>query len=91
VKDSLFLKIFAAKAGAAYPDFGCNFETFTNQDMLEVETLGPLRTLAPGESVEHEERWQLFGKTGTPPADDEDALTAWLAPKLAQAGLLRNR
>ena len=25
-----------------YPDFGCSFETFTNNDFLEMETLGPL-------------------------------------------------
>ena len=42
---------------SAYPDFGCTFETFTNADILELETLGPLTTLAPGQSVSHTERW----------------------------------
>jgi hypothetical protein len=36
---------------------GCTFETFTNADFLELETLGPLTTLAPGQSVSHTERW----------------------------------
>jgi hypothetical protein len=42
-----------------YPDMGCSFETFTNADMLELETLGPLRTLQPGESLTHTEHWSL--------------------------------
>jgi hypothetical protein len=54
----LFVKRSEAFAApAAYPDFGCTFEMFTNADFLELETLGPLTTLAPGESVSHTERW----------------------------------
>ena len=40
-----------------YPDCGCSFETFTNADFLELETLGPLTRLHPGETVTHTERW----------------------------------
>jgi hypothetical protein len=43
-----------------YPDMGCSFEMFANADFLELETLGPLATLAPGESVTHVERWSAF-------------------------------
>jgi hypothetical protein len=54
----LFVKRYEALATpATYPDFGCTFETFTNADILELETLGPLTTLAPGQSVSHTERW----------------------------------
>ena len=54
----LFVKRYEAIAApSAYPDFGCTFETFTNADILELETLGPLTTLAPGQSVSHTERW----------------------------------
>jgi len=55
----LFLKRTRAVAGRAYPDFGCSFETFTNDEMLELETLGPLERVAPGGAVEHVERWSL--------------------------------
>jgi hypothetical protein len=47
----------AVAAPSAYPDLGCTFETFTNADFLELETLGPLTTLAPGQSVSHTEHW----------------------------------
>jgi hypothetical protein len=54
----LFVKRYdAVAAPAAYPDFGCTFETFTNQDFLELETLGPMGTLAPGATIQHIERW----------------------------------
>ena len=41
--------------------YGASYETFTNADMLELETLGPLVRLGPGEAVEHVERWELIG------------------------------
>ncbi len=56
----LFVKRYeAAGEPSHYPDMGCSFEMFTSADFLELETLGPLVTLAPGESVTHVERWSL--------------------------------
>ncbi len=57
----LFLKRYdAAGSPSDYPDYGCCYETFTNADILELETLGPLATLPPGESLTHIERWSAF-------------------------------
>jgi hypothetical protein len=56
----LFLKRFPYLPDVIYPDFGVNAEVFTNKRMLEVESLGPLTTLKPGESILHEEDWFLF-------------------------------
>ena len=63
----VFIKRHACATGATHPDMGCNVETFTNQDMLELETLGPLVNLKPGTHIEHSETWGLFnagGRTG---------------------------
>jgi hypothetical protein len=58
LNSELFIKRYEAIAEpAAYPDYGCTFETFTNAEILELETLGPLTTLAPGDWVSHVERW----------------------------------
>ena len=46
-----------------YPDGGCSFETYTNAVMLEFETLGELKTVAPNETSVLEERWSLCKKT----------------------------
>jgi hypothetical protein len=55
----LFIKHTEADPKKTYPDMGASFETFTNAEFLEQETLGPLVRLKPGESVEHIERWTL--------------------------------
>jgi hypothetical protein len=73
----LFLKRFRYVEHAHYPDFGCSVEAFTNADMLELETLGPLVHLHPGAAVEHVERWHLFRDVPTPQNDadvDRDIL-----------------
>ncbi len=58
-KGQLFCKRFDFDGNAEYPDYGCNYETFTDPFIMEIETLGALRTLKAGESSEHEERWSL--------------------------------
>jgi hypothetical protein len=55
----LFLKQTEADPSKTYPDFGCSFETFTNADFLEMETLGPMTKVPPGGDVTHVERWSL--------------------------------
>ena len=56
----LFVKKARVETGAKYPDFGCNFEIYTDSHSLELESLGPLRNLKPGETAEHIEYWWLF-------------------------------
>jgi len=59
VDGTAFVKGFYRKKGE-YPDFGCSVEVYTNADMLELETVGPLGTLNPGESAEHIEMWRII-------------------------------
>lgn len=79
----VFIKQAAFDAEAQYPDFGCNWETFTNSEMLELETLGPLCLLAAnGGSVEHVEYWSLH-EAELP--GEEDAAAETLAGLIATA------
>jgi hypothetical protein len=59
--ETLFVKRFGYEDGKTYPDNGVNLETFTNEDMLEMESLGPMTKLPPGKTVEHTEHWELIG------------------------------
>ncbi len=70
---TLFVKHLSREAEQTYPDRGCNFETFTNEDMLELESLGSLVNLAPGKTAVLVERWELHREVGACP-DDEDAI-----------------
>jgi len=57
----LFVKRFDYREGAIYPDRGTRYQTFSNEDMLEMETVGELATLAPGQSAQLVESWEIFG------------------------------
>jgi hypothetical protein len=66
-----------------YIDFGSNFETFAKGAFQELETLGPLMTLQPGETLSHRVTW--FVETGTPLPTDDAGLRAAIPPILAKA------
>lgn len=78
----LFLKRAGILRGAKYPDFGCNFELFTNSEFLELETLGPIVTLQPGEATFHTEHWYLFD--GVPAIATEDSIRSNILPLVQQ-------
>jgi len=65
----LFVKSFHPICDAQYPDMGCCFETFTNEDMLEVESVGPMVEIPEGDDFEHMEHWNLFDDVKTPKND----------------------
>jgi len=84
--EDLFLKEVHYDPTASYPDGGCNFETFTNSEMIEIETLGALRLLASGESTTHTERWHLVSGLSPVELTSEDAISEWIAPHVAASG-----
>jgi hypothetical protein len=56
---TLFVKRIAYQPHQHYPDGGCNYETFTNEEMLEMESLGPVVKLMPRDKAELVENWEL--------------------------------
>jgi hypothetical protein len=80
-KGWLFIKRFRYEPGKTYPDFQCNMETFTNEAMLEVETLGSLEKVAPEQSITHTEEWWLFKKEI---GETEATMNAALLPLLKE-------
>lgn len=76
----LFVKSSVVQGDSEYPDRGCSHELFTSGAMLELESLGPLTTLAPGDSIEHVERWWLLDV-------DEDLDEQGLASEISALGL----
>lgn len=76
----LFVKRFDYREGAVYPDRGTRYQTFSNEDMLEMETVGELVTLAPGASASLVESWELHG--GVPDVRSESDVEKFILPKL---------
>jgi hypothetical protein len=72
--DSLFVKHAPYLPDATYFDRGSSSECYCNPRFLELETLGPRTTLAPGESVIHRERWAIYA--GVTLSPDEAAMQA---------------
>jgi hypothetical protein len=77
-KGHLFVKKAAVQDKAKYPDFGCNFEVYSDAHSLELETLGPLQDLNPGQTAEHTEQWGLFN--GIQSGEDERWIDSVILP-----------
>ena len=75
----LFIKRATSSDPLRQPDWGCSYETFTNDQFLEMETLGELTDLRPGATATHVERWSLHRNVRIPEWTDA-AIDAALAP-----------
>jgi len=56
----IFRKTFHVCENATYPDRGCNVEIYCDNNVIELETLGQLGRLEPGQSCFHTETWEFF-------------------------------
>jgi hypothetical protein len=72
INGEAFVKRATADPSKTYTDFGCSFETFTNNEFLEIETLGPMTKVAPGKTVEQVEHWSLHRNVKLGALTDED-------------------
>jgi hypothetical protein len=65
-----FVKQFDPQLDRLHPDRDCNVEVYSNHRFIEIETLAPLVTLAPGQATEHVETWHVIAaKAASPPAE----------------------
>lgn len=72
LEDTLFVKSAGFNPDYEYYDAQASSQCYCNPYFLELETLGPITVLEPGETVRHEERWQVFG--GVDFEADEDKM-----------------
>ena len=66
IDDTLFVKRFDAQDNVIYPDNGCNVESYCNHEFIELESLGELRMVTPGETVFHNELWEVYETLNVP-------------------------
>jgi len=81
--NQLFVKCFDYEVACEYPDNGCSVESYTCGRFQELETLGPLVLLEPGEAVEHVEHWFLYDEVGA--IESEDAVERIVRPLAEEA------
>lgn len=72
-KGFMFVKRFNYYENAIYPDNGCCFETYSNHNFLECETLSEFGPKPDGSTVSHVEYWTLFdGVSIKNPKDEKE-------------------
>lgn len=70
-KGCVFLKQIPIQFDGQYPDLGVNFEVFTNDTMLELESLGPIESIPPKGQIDHQEHWTLISDIPQPGSEQE--------------------
>jgi hypothetical protein len=78
----VFITTFPYDEHAVYPDFMSNNEVYINGNFLEIETLGPLVHLAPGQTTEHYEHWLL---AKAQPDESESSIDKFILPLVKNA------
>ena len=75
--NQLLRKSFESYEDIHYPDYCCNFETYTNRHFLECELLGEERDYAPSETASIHETWELTEINQSP----ESVISAYIQHK----------
>jgi hypothetical protein len=70
LEKALFIKHFPVGDFRLLPDMGSNIEVYVRDAYLELETLGKLTWLNPGESVTFEESWEVIPGAYSTTLDD---------------------
>ncbi len=70
--EDVFVKQYEPGPMERHPDFGTSYQTFTNGEFLEIETMGPLTKVPGGGTLEHVERWALHRKAKPANWTDEE-------------------
>lgn len=77
----IFKKEFICEDDEVFPDLNCNYENYVCGNMIECESLSPLKTLKKGESLTHTEKWSLFQTANALDYKDEENILKLLDNK----------
>lgn len=66
LEGTLFVKSARFDEEADYLDRGASSQVYSNSTVIELETLGPVRDLLPGESILHSEVWRVYPENNWP-------------------------
>lgn len=70
----MFVKSFFYDSDGSYPDYGCNFESYSCAEFTEIESLTQLERIDKGCAATGYEHWSLFGGVKTVKRGDEKAI-----------------
>jgi hypothetical protein len=76
----MMIKRFDFNPDEVYPDYGSNNEVYVNEHLLEIETLGPLSRILPGQSISHSEDWYISTLLCHPDTEAESSIDDHILP-----------
>jgi hypothetical protein len=76
VNGGMFVKKFNTDPKGCYPDSGVSYETYTNNVILEMESLSELSAITPGSTAFHKEEWTIEKDVVRPEPNDELTIDA---------------
>lgn len=74
------LLVETAEEAGAFGDMGASLQCYSCGDFVELETLGPVVRLAPGETVVHRQRWRIVDVDAAAPAREVIASLGLASP-----------
>lgn len=69
-KGVFFTKRYSVHLDSQHVDYGCNTEVYVDHRFLELESIGPLTRLEPGQSAVHTEVWEITTGVKVPQTPD---------------------
>jgi hypothetical protein len=65
-KELLFVKKSRYLDGEIYVDRGASHQIYCNPTVIELETLGPIQSMEPGQALKHQETWMIYSDGNWP-------------------------
>ncbi len=78
LNNEVFCKKYETEHPKAYPDNNCSFETYTNNQFIEIESLSTLENVAPGDVSVLTENWSLADLTADVDFHSDESIDAFL-------------
>lgn len=77
-KKYAIVKRYVHTQQAAYPDFGCSFETEITDDYAELTSLSPIYRIEPGEIIKHVENISIFNTGDVFDPSDKNQIAGYI-------------
>lgn len=60
LENNIFIKRFVQSEDARYPNFGCSFESYSDENHISLDTNSAFYLTQPNEIIKHVENWSIF-------------------------------
>ena len=84
IGDNVFCKEYTHAIGGNYPDYSASYESYTNETILEFETLSTIHNVNPSETITHSEKWKLYSKPCELDPKNEESISKFISSLVSE-------